>query len=516
MPSERQELRAVRYGLISAASVLATALPALAQPEPDAKPAAVDPGPKVPAPSGGMALQRQMERMIGKPGGLTSAEVARRAGKTSFTVEARRKEAEAAEAEVDKALVDIAPRLTLSARYTRLSPIDQPAFGGDSGSLVATTAPAGPLPPGAPLIGLPADSFSFPVILNQYALQASLNVPISDYVFRTARSVKGAKRTKRAAELQVRAARLDEEANARLAYYTWVRAKLQTAVTAQSVQQTRAQLVSVKRAFAAERASKADVLSIESVVASAELTHVRAQSQVTIAEEQLRTVMHDDSARSYQIGENVLVPPAGSAEKAPLRKLYAEAWRQRLELRAFDISASALDDQKAVVSAGAIPRLDAFGNVYYANPNQRIVPQEEKWTATWDVGLSLTWTPNDLGISSADTRGIEAQRAQLLAEKAALKDALRREITEAKQGMVEAKLSVTTAERGLKASRAAYDTRRKLFEYGRATSVEVIEAETSLLRARLELINAKVAVHAAKVRLDHALGRDVRDAGPGR
>src|SRR6185503_15249951 len=100
-----------------------------------------------------------------------------------------------------------------------------------------------------------------------------------------------------------------------------------------------------------------------------------------------------------------------------------------------------------------------FGNGYYANPNPRYVPQTKEWKATWDVGVQLTWTPNEVGNSSAAAAGYEAQWAKVEAQRAQLNDALRNEIFEAQSSAREAEVAIKTSERGLKAAEEAYRVR---------------------------------------------------------
>jgi len=52
--------------------------------------------------------------------------------------------------------------------------------------------------------------------------------------------------------------------------------------------------------------------------------------------------------------------------------------------------------------------------------------------------------------------------------------------------------------------------RRALFQNGRATSVELTDAETERSRAQLEAISARIDHRIAQVRLAHAAGEDVR------
>jgi outer membrane protein TolC len=429
---------------------------------------------------------------------------------TSWTARELEQDVVAARSDVDKALVTSLPRLTLTARYTRLSPISQSALGADTGTMVATNdGTEGPLPPDQGLVGVPL-SFSFPVLLDNYLLQASVAVPLSDYLLRTTQAIAAASSSQQAAELQARAARLAAAADAKVLYYDWVRARLQQVVAEQSLSQGRAQHRSARLAFAAGRASQADVLRAESLVASAELLVERAKNLAILSEDRLRTAMHDSGSRRYQIGEDITAQAHRAQDPGDVESLYQEARRRRLELRALDHAAQSLRKQREVIDGGRLPRLEAFGNAYYANPNQRYFPQEPRWRATWDVGLQLVWSPNDLGTASADSRAFEAQRVKVEAQRRGLEDALRAEVVQAHQACREARVAMQTTTRGLRAAEEGYRVRRELFRHGRATSVEVIDAETNLLTARLEMINAQVNLLAARVRLEHAVGRDVQ------
>ena len=53
--------------------------------------------------------------------------------------------------------------------------------------------------------------------------------------------------------------------------------------------------------------------------------------------------------------------------------------------------------------------------------------------------------------------------------------------------------------------------RRDLYANGRATSIELTDAETDLTQARLNAVGARIDQRVARVRLVHALGRDAGD-----
>jgi outer membrane protein TolC len=452
------------------------------------------------------ALADRLRSLSARPGGLNERDVAKSAARHSAQVRARRAEMAAAQAEVDKAVADYLPRATLTARYTRLSPIETSSFGPSQGNLVATPAGEGPLPPGAPLVGVPSSALSFPVILDQYTLQANLTVPLSDYLLRIGQSHRAAVHSRGAAELYTKAAQRNAAFEGKLAYFSWVGAKLENEVAKESLTQATTHLESAKALADVERASPADVLTAESRVASAELLVEKTRNLARLGEERLRTLMHDTSGKRYEIGDD-FTQSTGAGERADFAPLYAEALRRRPEIRALDKSSASLRDQAKAVRSSGYPRLDAFGNAYYANPNQRYVPQREEWKASWDVGVQLSWTPNNLGTSSASSRNLEAQRERIAAEKQQLSDALRTEVFDAVQGIREAKVALDTSQRALIASEEAYRVRLEQYRLGRTSNVELSDAEAALLRARIENVRAKVSVRAARARLEHAVGR---------
>jgi outer membrane protein TolC len=447
--------------------------------------------------------------------GLTSDEVARRAQASSFDVAARAAERAAAESAVAQAAAAFAPRLSGTARYTRLSDLTPPTLG----TLVLAPAdtPAGSAPDPARLMAVP---FSFPIIKNQAAAQATLQVPLSDYLLRLPQAHAAASGSARAAALAEGAARLRVGTDARVAYWAWVRARLEAGVAEQAVAQARGHLGDAQSAAAAGAASPADVLRVQSQVAQAELLLTRARSLTAVTEQQLRTIMHDDSGRSYEIGEDAsggagagAAGEGGGARDAAVAgrdtdALRAEAGRRRLEVRALDESAASAREQAKVARATGLPRLDAVGNAIYASPNPRVVPQDATFRGTWDATVQLAWAPTDMFGTEAARRGALARAAQADAERAALLDGIGLEVTQAVQAVVEARAAGETARRGQGAAEESYRVRRMLFQNGRATSVELTDAETELTRARLDVVGADIDLRVATARLRHAVGRD--------
>jgi outer membrane protein TolC len=443
--------------------------------------------------------------LIGPPvaGGLTADEVARRAVDTSREVRARAEERAAADATVRQAQSGYVPRLSGVARYTRLSELEQPILGN---IVVAPSGTTGPVTPGTPLVSIP---LTFPLLVNQYATQATLQVPLSDYVWRLPKLTGAAKGNARAAALLEEAARLRGAADAQVSYYAWARARLQTVVAERAVAQARAHLKDVSAASATGTASKADVLRVESQVASNELLLTRARAATNVLEARLRTIMHDESGRPYEVGEDLRVITGGIAQRAE-REQVAGALQKRLEPRALSETAAATRAQASAARAAGMPRLDAVGSATYANPNGRIFPQKDEFRGTWDATVQLSWAPTDLFGTEAAHDTAAARARQIEAERAAVADGITLEVAQSREELAQAETALHTSERGLAAAEESYRVRRALFQAGRSTSVELTDAETERSRAQLEAISARIDHRIAQVRLAHAAGDDVR------
>jgi outer membrane protein TolC len=434
------------------------------------------------------------ERLAPAPGGgLTADQVASRAQLTSFDAAARREAIQSAEARLDQAKAAYFPRLTLTGRYTRLSPITQsfPIPGGNA--------------------GMAAENVVIPVRFDVFLAQAGLNIPLSDYVLRLSHNLAATSRSRRAAVLDEQAAKLKAALDGRTAYYTWLRARAQVIVAERSLEQARGHLEDARHAFDVGTSSKADVLRVESQVATGELVLEQARNLAVLTEEQVRTAMHDPSSQTYAIGEDLRadLPPTVPENTAALE---AEAMNRRLEVRALEETSTSLREQAKVARAGNYPRLDAFGDLILANPNPRFFVQDGVFRGSWDVGVQLVWSPNDVLTAGPQRRDAESQANQIEMQKLALRDSIKIQVLQAYQLMKESEIAVQTAKRGLAAAEEGYRVRRELFRNGRATTVELLDSQADLTRESINSVNARANLLVARASLDHATGRDIPPA----
>lgn len=447
--------------------------------------------PNAPAADDTAPLAVPTDLVQARPGGITSDQVGTRAAATSWSAKASEESLRGAAARVDQAWASFLPRLSGIAKYTRLSDFTPPSFGFLGGAAI----------PGIPLV------------LDNWLLQATINVPISDYFLRIDQNYTAATHSQDAARWDVMGARATAAANGRAAYYTWLRARGAVIVAVQALNDQRTHLRDGRNQFAVGNASRADVLRAETAVASAEFALEQAKNLSDLSEKQVRVAIHVADEAPLLPGEDLETPlePMQGNQK----QMLIEALSARPEIKSADANATSARKQAAVSRAGLYPSLSAFADGIYASPNPRYFPPKaDYWFGTWDVGAQLTWSPNDTLVASGAGADADSRVAAIEANKNNVRDGIEVEVTQTWQNVHQADFAIESGTRELASATEAYRVARELFNNGRGTSTTLTDAETDLTRARLDVLNAKADARIARIRLEHSLGRDAKAPAP--
>lgn len=507
--------------------------PAAAAPtQPPGAPAAPATQPPAAAAEGGFASRSlpaagrtTVEGLEPQAGGLTADEVARRALIASASVKEKRAQLEAANEKITQTTFQFFPRTTLLASYTRTSPL---SVGFGSGALVGALNPgvlgSGPCPPGvtppagatqcvvdaqgAP-VGAQAFALTFPN--DNYVLSARISVPLSDYVLRIADAAAASSSSRDAAKLFLEAEKMKVTSDARALYFNWLRARAQAEIAKNAVERTRARLEDARATFAVGQISKADLLRIEALVANTDLVATRADSMVSLTTGQLAIVM-DDARPGYKVGEGIPEPHDVPEAAQKVGDLIAEAQLHRLEVHAIDETTKALTRGASATRAAALPKIDAVGDVTYANPNPKYFPPAAEWHTTWSVGVQATWSVGDTFVSSAAARELDANSRATLAQKKALHAGIAQEVLSAYLDLTRARAAFDSQRAALAAAEEGYRVTTDLFRAGRATSTDLVISESELLDAKLGDVNARIDLTIATIALRHATARDLASA----
>jgi outer membrane protein TolC len=358
------------------------------------------------------------------PGGLTSDQVGRRAAATSFTVKQNEESLKAAAARVDESWQAFLPKLRVSGALYLTDITNPPSLG----TVVIDKAGPGTVTPIEVSGGkLSAISLALPSTLGAYLLQATISVPISDYFLRIGQNHAAATDSADAARYDLVGQRATSEANGRVAYYTWLRARGAVLVTILALNDQRTHLALAKNQYAVGRASRADVLRAETDVASAELSLEQAKNLAGLSEKQVRVAMHAKDDEVLLPGESLeTLPPAMGGT---LRSMEDEAVDRRAEVKSVAANAASLREQSKAIRNGGYPSLSASGNGIAANTDAGSLGPTSTWIGVWYVGAQVSWSPNELGTQASAAADVSHRAAALDAQMQQMKDNIEVEVT---------------------------------------------------------------------------------------
>jgi len=478
-------MRARSLATLVLGSTLSAGASAAAQAPPDP---AVAPVSVSPVPS--------LDEQLGVAGGLRVEDVVRAITETSHDRRARLAEVEVARAQIDRAPYAFLPRVGIRLGYARLSEIDAPVLG-------VIAAPAdqsqrGLIPAGTPLAAVP---LAFPVILDQTQIRAQIAIPVTDYFLRVVPARDAAEHGTAAAEAMVEVTERRLALEAETLYWGWARASLGIVVAEQALAAAEAHREDAVRLVNAGIALPSDLARAEAQVAAMqELVGVAAHAR-DAASDRLRTLMHVDRLPPG-IGETLEPTEAGAALEADV----ARALEHRAELRALEEQLAASEAQRTIQLAGMIPRVDVVGEALLANPNPRYVPQTERFDFTWQVGAQASWQLADALSADASQRALEARIDAVRETRDVAREGIRAEIVDAHRALADAQLASSTRQAQVSAAERTLDLATAVYRVGRGNSLVVMDAQTLLVRARLDLLAARIDAQVARARLRRAAG----------
>lgn len=446
------------------------------------------------------------------PNGLTAKASAERALATSVSLKAAEQSVEAARAGAAKAFLGVFPRLELSARYTRISDVDQTNVnlgGGGADAAVQNQINAVQDPNSRDLFNTVFGAFAgfsnieFPLIQDQFAFRASLTYPVSDVFFTILPSYSGAQSAAKAEQARYETEKASVALHAREAFFHFALAQGALVVAESSVVQMEAHAKQVDALVRAGVAARVDAMRIQAQLASTQVAVAKARAGVATAEGALRMLLHMGADEQPSVGQVLTDLPAPVTESRDA--LVSRALGERGELKALTELIEAQESFRSAARAGMYPRLAVQGNWDYANPNQRVFPQTPEFRSSWDVSAVLSWSPNDAFANSAETDKVSADLAKARADYEALSEAIELEVVQTYENFRAAQAALDAAKAGIAAAEEGYRVRAEQLRAGTAVTSDLIDAETELTRSRLEFLNALIDLHLAHARLKHAI-----------
>ena len=344
----------------------------------------------------------------------------------------------------------------------------------------------------------------FPTITENYSFRFSLQQPIfTGFKLSMSQEV---------AELQLNVTREDFQKdqtdlifNTITTYWNLYRAYKVEEVLGQSVGQMEEHLKNVKNLAQQGMATDADVMKVNVQLSDIKVRYIESKNSIRIASMVLNSYLS-------QPLETEIIPidtPKANQDSIyslDLQLLKKTAKERRPEIKAMQLRNEITNANVTAARGGWYPQVYISANYDYANPNQRILPPEAKWNGTWDVGLMLQWNVWDWFATEYQITQAEAVSRQAEAGLVQINDAVLLEVAQQYYGVQTAGEKVQVAYSGMMQAQESYRMTSEKFKNGLASNADLLDAEISLLQAKLTHTQSVVDYALSTARLKKAVG----------
>ncbi len=391
----------------------------------------------------------------------------------------------AAEARSQEAKDRSLPTAAASLAYSRYSLTGPFAFGEGSD--------------GKPLFGIPAGAFNATIG----------GATISKKIF----GGFAEKSAEKSAELLAKASRLDAQRNRSElvytvtdAYYNIVKLIRSTAVIEQNIRQFD------------EREREARNLEKEGVVTANEVLKIQLQKnnlnlsrlqvdkarQTALYNFNLLLGLPDDQSVTV---DTTLANPAAMTQQ--LGALLTQAQQVRPEVEANALRVQSAQEQLRNTKSAMYPHLGVSAGYNYINPSARLIPQANSFISAWNVGAGLSYNIGSLYNMKGRVNTAKTAIDQATIQGQQQADQIRSEVVTAYNNYQLALEQQSVIRTAVGQAQENYRLTESRFRNGLVGSTDLLEADSFLLQAQLNVINATVDAQLAYQRLLKATGTNL-------
>jgi outer membrane protein len=375
------------------------------------------------------------------------------------------------------------PSLKLHVGYARLSEID---------------------PFAVSLPFLPSPVTISPIVLNNYATRLALQQPLFTG-FKLENSAAAAEYSAEAASNDFAKDKLDLVFNIKSAYWNLYETREIKRVVDENVELMKAHLGDVENMMAQGLVTKNEMLKVQVQLSSSHLAQMDASNSATIAMMSLNNLIGLPIETEIDLTSTIR-PQA--MENQQLAEIIQEAIAARADLKAAGMRIHASEASVTATKGSWYPQVSLYGNYYYSRPNPRILPTKDEFKDTWDFGVNLSFDIWNWNTTKHQTDQAEATLTQSREALEQLKDAIVLEVNQTYLMLLQSKEKVSVAEKGVEQADENYRITKNKFTSGTATNTDLLDAEVSLLQAKVNHTSSLVDFELAQARIMKAVGRE--------
>ena len=351
-------------------------------------------------------------------------------------------------------------------------------------------------------IPIPGAPVSFPVILNNYSVKASIQQPLFTG-WKLQSAADNAEYNAKAAQSDFTKDKAELVYSIKSAYWNVYRAKELKQLSDENVNQIAHHLADIENLFKQGMATTNAVLKVKVQLSNAKLLQSDATNSVEIA------MIAFNSTVGISLETEIVIASSltSTTKDVPqVQQLLVKAMTDRPDMQAMDWRLHASQAGVTAAQSGWLPQVYLSGNYYYSRPNQRIFPAQDQFKDTWDVGINLQFDVWNNLTTMYQTAQAQSQYEQTKDAYAMLKDGVTLEVTQNYLNRKQARQKIQLAQLGVEQSDENLRVAQQTFKAGLTTNSELLDAEVGQLQSKIQLLQALVEYELAQAKLEKSVG----------
>jgi HAE1 family hydrophobic/amphiphilic exporter-1 len=339
-----------------------------------------------------------------------------------------------------------------------------------------------------------------PVPTNIYEGQARLTQTL--FNFKLGRAIRAARFARSRGSENLKRARQEVSLLAITAYNQYVLSLEKVNVGEKAVRQKEEALAVVRNRRQAGVATDLDVLRAQVDLENAKTQVLRIRGESDLARGNLNAALVRPIAAAVTPTDDLRFEEVDLA----LDEVVAEAWANRPEAKAIDLSEQIADQFIGIARSDLRPSLELDAG--YGWSVRRPEDFFESKFSKWNLGVTLKIPVFDGFRTAGRVAQARADKAQIAQDKIALENQVRLEAKDGLDRLRVARSVLQAADLNVSQAQKALDMTQANYKYGAATLLDVLDAQAALTQAESNRLEA-LYVHAnARASLRYVMGRD--------
>lgn len=343
-----------------------------------------------------------------------------------------------------------------------------------------------------------------PQILNQYSNRASLQVPVFNG-FKIKNAFESIQYLQKATELDIEKDKLEIKYNIINAYYNVLRAQNTLTILDTSIIHLQKKVEEVENFEANGLALKNDVLKAQMAVNNAKLARIDIINAIETSKYNLALMIGiaGDTKSFELVKDNSMQEKIANDNEY----FYTQAINNRSEFKSQQVKLQAQALSIKQSKGNYYPTFSIGANYYLNRPNQREFPQQDHFKNTWDAGAMLSWNLTSLYTTKAQVQEAKENYTSIENTTALLTENVKMEVNANMNTYNTFDQKIKLNQEAVLQATENLRVMNNRFMNNISVTTDVLEAETQLLQANINLLNVNLDSKLAYYKLQKSLGK---------